>query len=105
MKRLVRWSVRARDDLASILSYIAADNPSAAARVVERIGVTAAGLVDFPTGRAGRVMGTYEKIVPKLPYIIAYQILSQPDGVETINILHIIHTARDWPSGAWPGNV
>jgi plasmid stabilization system protein ParE len=97
--------VRARDDLASILSYIAADNPGAAAQAVERIGVTAAGLADFPTGRPGRVMGTYEKVVARFPYIIAYEIVPQPDGVETINILHIIHTARDWPPGAWPDDT
>jgi plasmid stabilization system protein ParE len=54
------------------------------------------------TGRRGRVEGTYEKIVPKLPQIIAYAIDEQPGGREIIVILRVIHGARHWPPGGWP---
>ena len=47
-------------------------------------------------GRSGRVTGTYEKLVPGLPYILAYEIVSRPEG-ELIAILHVLHGARDWP--------
>lgn len=98
MKRVVQWSVLARDDAGSILDYITKDNPAAARRVVQQIGATATGLADFPIGRMGRVAGTYEKVVPKYPYIIAYAMTIGPDGREIITILRVIHTARDWPT-------
>lgn len=53
------------------------------------------------TGRPGRVNGTYEKLVPRLPYILAYAIVSQ-DGREIVTILRVIHTARDWREDDWP---
>ena len=54
------------------------------------------------TGRPGRVAGTYEKVVPGLPYILAYAIQPLPDSAELIVILRTIHGARDWPKGKWP---
>jgi plasmid stabilization system protein ParE len=105
MKRRVIWDQQARDDYLDIIRYIASDNPKAALRVATRINKAADSLGTLATGRAGRVTGTYEKILGDMPYILAYEILALPDGQERIVILHIIHTARDWPPGAWPGNV
>ena len=48
----------------------------------------------------GRVAGTYEKSVARLPYVIAYA-LSEDDAVVTI--LRVIHTSRDWRDDVWPG--
>lgn len=45
--------------------------------------------------------GTCEKSVPGLPYIIAYERLTR-DAEEVVAILHVIHTARNWPPGEWP---
>jgi plasmid stabilization system protein ParE len=56
----------------------------------------------MPTGRKGRVSGTYEKVVGGLPYIIAYALGDDPPHQETITILHVIHGARDWPEETWP---
>lgn len=56
----------------------------------------------MPTGRRGRVGGTYEKMVSGLSTIIAYTITPQPAGGEAVTILHVMHGARDWPSGRWP---
>jgi toxin ParE1/3/4 len=83
------------------MAYIAAENPAAARRVADGIAATAAALGDMPTGRAGRVAGTYEKVVTRLPYIIAYTI-GERAGRETVSILRVIHGTRDWPDGEWP---
>ena len=103
MTRTVVWSRDALDDLVAQLAYIAADNPDAARRVAARIGDAGAALGAIPTGRPGRVGGTFEKSVTGLAYVIAYAITVRGDR-EEISILHVIHTARDWPVEAWPGD-
>jgi plasmid stabilization system protein ParE len=103
VRRPVLWSRDALDDLKKQLVYIAADDPVAAGRVVHRLREAAARLEDFATGRPGRVTGTYEKSVTGLPYIIAYEIIPRDAG-ETIAILRVIHTARNWPDEAWPSD-
>ena len=102
MKRRVIWFETARDEYFDILRYITQQNRDAAERVADRIERAAASLSDFATGRAGRVTATYEKVIPGLPYILAYAIVSRPDGNEVVAILHVIHGARDWPGGHWP---
>lgn len=102
MRRQVVWSKDARSDYLEILRYIAEDNPDAADRVADRFDQAAAALSDFATGRVGRVTGTYEKVLPGLPYILAYEIIGTDQGVEIVGILRIIHGARDWPAGSWP---
>ena len=103
MKRPVEWTRAALDELNAQIAYIARENPAAARRVAQRIRATGNALQDFATGHAGRVAGTYEKSVGGLPYIIAYDI-ELMDGAETIKVLHVIHSARDWPEGEWPGD-
>jgi plasmid stabilization system protein ParE len=98
----VVWSESALDDLDSAIGYIAADNPFAAARVLDRIEAAADDLGEVATGRRGRVAGTYEKSVRGLPYIIAYAIRELPSGRDRIVILRVIHGARNWPPGEWP---
>ena len=102
MKRPVIWSSAALDDLKSQVSYTARDNPAAARRVAATIRKTGDALTDFATGHPGRVTGTYEKSVSSLPHIIAYAIDVRGDG-ETIVVLYVIHTARDWRDGDWVG--
>lgn len=100
MTRRVVWSEDALADLAAQIVHIAADNPDAAERVAKRIRATGTALGDFATGHPGRVRGTYEKAVTRLPYIIAYALT---DGDEAVVILRVIHMARDWGGGV-PGN-
>jgi plasmid stabilization system protein ParE len=102
MKRPVVWSQSALDDLEGIIGYIAARNPSAALRVIDRIEQAGEDLGNMDTGRHGRVAGTYEKVVTGLPYILAYATHTAPDGEETVVILRAIHGARDWPPNKWP---
>jgi toxin ParE1/3/4 len=43
-------------------------------------------------GRAGRVRGTRELVVPGLPYIVIYRVRK-----DTIQIARILHGAQLWP--------
>lgn len=43
----------------------------------------------------GRVGGSYEKPIPRLPYALS------EDGA-VLTILRVVHASRDWPSGEWP---
>jgi toxin ParE1/3/4 len=101
VRRLV-WSDKARQDFRKIIAYIAERNPSAAAKVADRIDHAARDLAAMPTGRRGRVSGTYEKLLPGLPYIIAYSLETTSAGDEVLAVLRVIHGARDWPVETWP---
>lgn len=101
MSRTVHWTRAALDDLKAQIEYIAADNVDAAEKVAARLSATAAALGEMATGRPGRVSGTYEKSVSRLPYIVAYEFGTE-GGKEVVWILRVIHTARDWPPENWP---
>jgi len=91
---IVEWSQRAADDLASLRAYIAEDDPAAARRValhiIRSIEQLLAGHPHM--GRAGRVPGTRELVVPQTPYIVPYRIRHN-----RIQVLRIYHGARRWP--------
>jgi toxin ParE1/3/4 len=88
------WSPEAIEDLLSLRAYIAEDNPAAARRVVLGIIRTIEELLpDNPQmGRAGRVPGTRELVIPATPFIIPYRVQRG-----TIQILRVYHGARRWP--------
>jgi toxin ParE1/3/4 len=102
LKRPVLWSESALGELDKSIVYIAARNPTAARKVLAEIRKAGNGLSVSATGRRGRVTGTYEKTIVGRPYIIAYALSALPGGGECVVILHVIHTARDWPPGQWP---
>jgi toxin ParE1/3/4 len=103
LKRAVLWAQAALRDLNSSIDYIAERNPAAADRVLADIRRAGHALGRAAIGRPGRVAGTYEKSVTSRPYIIAYALEALPDGAERVVILRVIHTARDWQQGQWPG--
>ena len=103
MRRLV-WSAHARDEFRQVITYISEHDPTAAESVASRIEKTLELLAEFPSGRHGRVGGTYEKPVTGLPYVSAYALADNPGGSELV-VLHIIHGARDWPDGEWPADA
>ena len=89
----VRWLERALRDLGEAEAYIAQDDPQAAAGVVLRIVRAVSHLKEQSgIGRAGRVPGTKELIVPKTPFIVPYRVKD-----ETIQILRVYHSSRKWP--------
>jgi plasmid stabilization system protein ParE len=95
--RPVRWSRAALDALKQAVAYIARDNPEAARKIANAIRRTGEELGRRSTGRKGRMAGTFEKSVAGAPYAI-----DTADGKESVVILHVIHTARDWRPGRWP---
>jgi toxin ParE1/3/4 len=90
----IAWSPEAIEDLVSLRAYIAEDNPAAARRTVQHIVESIEQLLpDNPRiGRAGRVPGTRELIIPRTPYIVPYRFQRT-----TIQILRVYHAARRWP--------
>jgi toxin ParE1/3/4 len=98
MSRRIVWAPRASKDLFQQLDYISIDSPKNADLVGGRIFDRITSLALMPTGRAGRVFGTYEIHVPKTSLIISYEL---PDS-KTLHVLRLIHGARDWPHGEWP---
>ena len=88
----VVWTPEAEQDRADIWDYIADDNPLAAVRMDLLFSDTAARLASHPKmGKAGRISGTRE-LLPHENYRLIYEI----DG-ETVWILALVHTARQWP--------
>lgn len=90
----LRWTRLADRDLDEIAAYIGQDNPAAAARaVLELIDQIETLLPKHPgIGRPGRVLGTRELIIARLPYIVPYRIRDRD-----IEILRVLHTSRRWP--------
>ena len=89
----VVWLEEAVQDLKTIGTFIAEDNPSAAYRVLTKIKASADSLQQNPElGRPGRVEKTRELVVPGLPYILPYTLAKKE-----IRILAVLHTARKWP--------
>ena len=94
----VRWSAPALADYDDQINYIAASSQKGAKLVAGRVKSAVKALAEAPTGRVGRVSGTYERFVLKTSLIIAYRIEANGD----ITILRVIHGARDWRDGEWP---
>lgn len=80
-------------DLESIYNWIAKDNPKAAFAVVERLFESVEYLTIFPhMGHVGRDENTFEWVVPRLPYIVVYEVHHERD--ETI-VIAVVHGAQD----------
>lgn len=79
----------AAEDLAGIFTWIARDNPRAAAETVRRIRrhigrLGTPGLAHM--GRPGRVSGTRELI--EAPYIVVYEVHEDRDELVVLAIFH-----------------
>jgi toxin ParE1/3/4 len=71
----LRWLDDAPADITEIYRHIAAANPRAAARVVERLQAAVRLLAEVPhRGRPGRWPGTRELVVPRTRYIVPYRV-------------------------------
>ncbi|MCJ2057146.1 type II toxin-antitoxin system RelE/ParE family toxin [Methylobacterium sp. J-048] len=101
MRRPVIWSRAALDDLKEQIRFVARDHPAVARQVAIRIQEAAEALGETATGRPGRVTGIYEKSLIRLPYIVAYA-MRRTKSRESVVILRVIHTARNWPRDEWP---
>jgi toxin ParE1/3/4 len=80
-------------DLDHIFDWIARDSPAAAKAVVDRLFSNAESLISFPfMGHVGRDPGTFEWVVPRLPYILVYEV---DQARERIIITAVFHGAQD----------
>ena len=98
MTRRIVWSPRARKDLRGQLLHIAGQSPGNAVLVGGRVAERVRNLAHMPTGHQGRVDGTYETVVQLTSLILVFRLL----GNDRLQIVRIIHGARDWKSGEWP---
>jgi toxin ParE1/3/4 len=84
-------------DLEDIHRWIAQDSPTAATNVVERLFSSIELLISFPfMGHGGRVPGTFEWVVPRLPYIVVYEV---DRAEERVVVTAVFHGAQDREGG------
>ena len=90
----VEWSTHAVADLKVISEYIERDRSlQTANRVVRSIYDAIQELSLMPNrGRTGRIAGTRELPISRLPYIVIYRVLP-----ERVLVLNIVHGAQRWP--------
>lgn len=71
--------------------YIAADDPVAATRWVERLAAGIASLADYPdSGRARPEIGTGARSMPVGRYLVLYRV-----NGDCVDIVRVIHGARE----------
>lgn len=91
MKIIVRDSALA--DFDGIYAWIGKDNPAIAGVIIGRIFDTIDLLSLFPyIGRSGKVRGTYEWPVARLPYLIIY---TMEEEFDELVIVAVFHTSRE----------
>jgi toxin ParE1/3/4 len=89
----IAWTRRATLNLYHVREFIRQENPTAAAKVGERLENAATSLARFPLyGRAGKVPGTRELVIAGLPYVLIYQVTG-----DTVTILRVLHDKQKWP--------
>ncbi len=91
----VAWTIPALADLDQIQDFIGQDSPVAAFRFTfDLVRRTEALLsVDGTAGRRGRVAGTRGWVTRGAAYIVVYRIKVW------VEVLAVIHAAREWPEG------
>ena len=91
----VVWTPEAERDRAAIWDYLVAHDPAAAVRIDSLFSESVAKLAEFPMlGHAGEIAGTRE-LTPHCSYRLVYEIDN-----DTVWILVLIHTERQWPPAA-----
>lgn len=89
----VRWLAKALAGLEAELGHIAAEDADAARRIAVVVRERTESLVRFPeSGRPGRVAGTRELVLARLPFIIPYRVRG-----EEVQVLRFFHTSRKPP--------
>ena len=90
----VRVTDDAKVDLRQIKAYISERNAVAAEGVIDRIRKTLVLLAVLPRlGHPGLVRGTFEKGVPRVPYLIVYRIDVGSEDRELV-VLRVYHGAQ-----------
>lgn len=92
----LKWTAPAIRDLAAAGDYVVFENPAAAAKQAARVLEAVESLLEYPAiGREGRLADSRELVVIGTPFIIVYRLRAP-----TIQILRVMHHARQWPCGS-----
>jgi toxin ParE1/3/4 len=95
----LEWTAGAKRDLREIVTYIWLENPQAAKRMDARFRASGLLLKTSPyAGRPGVVPGTRE-FIPHPSYRMVYQLKG-----ETVSVVALVHTSRQWPPVPDEGN-
>lgn len=87
----VRWLRKAIRNLDDEATYIAQENPQAAAEMFAYVKAKVDALGDFPAlGRPGRVL-----VIDRYPLIVPYRVVG-----DELHVLRVFHTSRK-PPKAW----
>lgn len=87
----VVWRSQAQADFVGQITYVQADNPSAALRMKMAVELGVANLEYFPRmGRLVQHAEIRELIVPSTPYLVVYQV-----GASEVTILRLFHASQD----------
>ena len=91
---VITWTQRAEQDLENILAhYLNEAGLQVAQSIFVRIHAQVQSLRQFShCSRMGRVAGTRELIIPRLPYIVIIQA-----EADKVFVLNVVHTARQYP--------
>ena len=77
----------------NIFAWIALDSPATAKTVVDRLFSSTDLLISFPfMGHVGRDPDTFGWAVPRLPYIVVYEV---DQAEERVVVTAILHGAQD----------
>lgn len=87
------WSPSAIRHLIAIRAFIAEDSPGSVRAVANRLITSVDQLSRHPSsGRAGRVPGTREFVVPGTPYVLPYRVKD-----DRLEIIAVFHGRQRWP--------
>lgn len=89
----IKWLASAEGDTDNIVDYLDPVNPAAARTIIARVQQAIEGLRPYPfIGRRGKMPGTRELVVNRVPYIVIYTVER-----DQIVIHHVLHTSQQWP--------
>ena len=89
----VRWTERVHSDVKRISDHLFEENRDSAPDLIRRIYTAPVRLETFPeSGRPGRRLHTRELVVPRLPFILIYDIVG-----DVVRVLRVLHGAQKWP--------
>ena len=92
---VITWTQRAEQDLENILAhYLNEAGLQVAQSIFVRLHAQVQSLQQFSQRtRIGRVAGTRELIISRLPYIVVIQVKA-----DKVFVLNVVHTARQYPA-------
>jgi plasmid stabilization system protein ParE len=88
------FDARALADFEGIFDWIAQDSPATAKIMLDRLFSSAELLTTFPfVGRVVRDAGALEWVMPRLPYVVVYEVDRENDRI--VATAAVFHAAQD----------